>query len=81
VAEAPKYWFPAKRYGYGWGLPLCWQGWIVFALFFGGIIADAFVFNPARHMIEFQAVVWSLAAVLVGICYWKGEPARWRWGK
>ena len=22
-------WFPAKRYGWGWGLPICWQGWIV----------------------------------------------------
>jgi len=22
-------WFPTKRYGYGWGLPIRWQGWIV----------------------------------------------------
>jgi hypothetical protein len=21
--------FPAKRYGYGWVLPIHWQGWIV----------------------------------------------------
>ena len=28
--DNPPYWFPAKRYGYGWGLPHTWQGWIVF---------------------------------------------------
>ena len=22
-------WFPAKTYGYGWGLPKVWQGWAV----------------------------------------------------
>jgi hypothetical protein len=25
-----KIWFPAKRYGWGWGLPCCWQGWVFF---------------------------------------------------
>ena len=29
--EPEKYWFPAKRYGWGWGLPSTWQGWIVLA--------------------------------------------------
>ena len=24
-----KYWFPAKRYGWGWGMPNTWQGWLV----------------------------------------------------
>ena len=37
----PKYWFPAKRYGWGWGTPTTWQGWAVFlvyaALVLGGI--------------------------------------------
>src|SRR6266702_3273794 len=27
-----KYWFPAKRYGYGWGIPTTWQGWLVLAV-------------------------------------------------
>ena len=25
------YWFPARRYGWGWGLPATWQGWLVLA--------------------------------------------------
>ena len=29
-----RYWFPAKRYGWGWGLPATWEGWAVMAGFF-----------------------------------------------
>jgi hypothetical protein len=28
-----KYWFPAKRYGYGWSVPTTWQGWLVLAVY------------------------------------------------
>ena len=38
-----KYWFPAKTYGWGWGIPATWQGWTVslafFVLLFGGAVA------------------------------------------
>lgn len=23
-------WFPAKKFGWGWGLPKVWQGWVTF---------------------------------------------------
>lgn len=26
-------WFRAKRFGYGAGLPIAWQGWVVLALY------------------------------------------------
>ncbi len=80
VPEHRKYWFAAKRYGYGWGLPLCWQGWVVYALFLGGLVADSLIFSPARRMGRFQLGVLLLAAALVAVCLRKGEPARWRWG-
>ena len=28
-----RYWFPAKRYGWGWSFPTTWQGWLVMALY------------------------------------------------
>ncbi len=41
TAPQPDFWFPAKSYGWGWGLPVKWQGWLVllayFALTFWGI--------------------------------------------
>ena len=37
-AEQPKYWFRAKRYGWGWGLPLCWQGWVVMGVWLAVLV-------------------------------------------
>ncbi len=76
-----RYWFPAKRYGWGWGLPSAWQGWLVLGMFFA-LIATAGVFIPAReHSFVFIATALLLSGVLVAICAVKGEPPRWRWGK
>ncbi len=27
--DQPRYWFPAETYGWGWGLPITWEGWVV----------------------------------------------------
>jgi hypothetical protein len=76
----PKYWFPAKRYGWGWGLPTCWEGWLVFgvyvALFVLGIIILRGEARPAKYLI----FVSVLTLGLLLICWKKGEPPRWRWG-
>jgi hypothetical protein len=37
-----KFWFPAMKYGVGWGFPVTWQGWAVLLayialLFLGGL--------------------------------------------
>jgi hypothetical protein len=75
-----KYWFPAKRYGWGWGFPTTWQGWLVFAAFLGLLVAGAFFFPPRSRLAEYLAYVAILCASLVGICWLKGEPPRWRSG-
>jgi hypothetical protein len=75
-----KAWFPAKRYGYGWGLPLRWQGWLVFALYALSLLFLELRFDRTRAF-EFAAEVIVLTAVLIAICVWKGERPRWRWGR
>ena len=75
------YWFPAKRYGWGWGLPSSWQGWAVLAGFVALLLACAFVFPPSSRPLAFAAAVCALSVVLVAICFAKGEPPAWRWGK
>jgi hypothetical protein len=75
-----EYWFPAKRYGWGWGFPIRWQGWatlIAYMLLLGVV---AVVFQPARHLFTFLLLVTLLSLALVAICWLKGEPPRWRWG-
>ena len=72
------YWFRAKRYGWGWGLPLTWQGWVVLAVFFA-LLGAGMHFLPTNAFIFFGYVA-LLSGVLVVICWLKGEPPRWRWG-
>jgi uncharacterized membrane protein YhaH (DUF805 family) len=77
----PTYWFPAKRYGWGWGLPSAWQGWAVLAGFAVLLLVGLKLFPPNRDLVSFLAYVVLLTALLVAICWLKGEPPRWRWGK
>jgi hypothetical protein len=80
MESAPRYWFRAKRYGLGWGLPLTWQGWVVLALFVVLLMAGNFLFPPVANLALYLAYVFCLSAAVVGVCYLKGEPTKWRWG-
>ncbi|HAW52846.1 MAG TPA: hypothetical protein DCX54_11055 [Flavobacteriales bacterium] len=79
--EQKEIWFPAKRYGYGWGLPVTWQGWIVFLsyLLLVGVAGFTLTDTPLE-IISLIAFVIILTAVLLFICIKKGERAAWRWG-
>ena len=72
-------WFPAKKYGWGWGLPNCWQGWLVLAAYLTSLCAGAFLISEQTGFYVAYAAVLSI--VLIIICYLKGEKPRWRWGK
>jgi hypothetical protein len=80
MSESKQFWFPAKRYGWGWGLPITWQGWVVFIAFFALLVVAFFLFPPARETFSFIVYTGILVAVLAVICYAKGERPRWRWG-
>lgn len=75
------YWFPAKRHGWGWGLPTAWQGWVVMALFFCLVFAGAGALLPHYGPLVFVAYSALLCALLVVICWAKGERPRWRWSE
>lgn len=72
-------WFGAKTYGWGWGLPLRWQGWVVMGGFVVALIAGVPLAKQTPTVFVGYSV--ALAIVLIAICYWKGEAPRWRWGK
>jgi hypothetical protein len=79
-AGTPKYWFPAKRYGWGWGLPSAWQGWVVLVTY----LTLVFGVTPVVHAFSGPFVsgiyVVVLTLVLIVISWLTGEPPRWRWG-
>jgi hypothetical protein len=80
-------WFKRKLYGWGW-VPAKWQGWAVLAVFIGYLLwigrdfesqLNAFQIS-GEHPVPFLLQVGIGIAVLIGICYWKGEKPRWQWG-
>jgi len=73
-----KYWFPAKRYGWGWGIPSAWQGWLVLAVFVGLQVLGKFLFPRGTESAFYIAYVAVVCGLLVGVCWLKGEPPRWR---
>ena len=74
------YWFPAKRYGWGWGFPTVWQGWFVVAAFVCLVLGGAVGLLPSYGPVVFAVYSVLLCLMLVAICWLKGEPPRWRWG-
>lgn len=75
-----RYWFSAKRYGWGWGLPLTWQGWAFLAAFIALIVADGRVFPPNKALPAYIAGIVGLSVLFLAVCWLKGERPRWRWG-
>jgi hypothetical protein len=80
MEEQDKYWFPAKRYGWGWGPPATWQGWVVLAGYIAAVMSITVFLSPDRHPLLFPIGLASVTCVLIGICLRKGEPPSWRWG-
>lgn len=77
------FWFGVKRYGYGWGLPVRWQGWLVLAAYFVLLFGGIYYFKPrGNSLVGLFLYFVVLSAVLVAFIAVKGErPLRWRWGK
>jgi hypothetical protein len=50
---------------------------VFFILFGAGFI----VFSPAEHITGFLIYNAMLVVLLTAVCYAKGEPPGWRWGK
>ena len=77
----PRYWFPAKTYGWGCRPPCTWEGWLVLLAYLILLPVAVLFFPPDRNMPGFLVSVFGLFAVLAAICFWKGEPPKWRWGR
>ena len=80
MSEENEYWFPAKRFGWGWSWPTVWQGKLVVAVFYVLVFAGAFVLLPGQGTTPFVLYVILLTVLLVVVCLIKGEPPHWRSG-
>ena len=76
-----KYWFPAKRYGWGWGFPTTWQGLSVLGAYIALLAGGASWLRAGHSHGWFVLYAGGLTAILLLVCWLKGEPPHWRWGR
>jgi hypothetical protein len=74
----PQYWFHAKRWGWGWGLPARWQGWVALGAYATVVLAPL-AFGEDGAIVSIGAMIVA-TPIFVYVCYRKGEPPHWRWG-
>ncbi len=77
MQDERNYWFPAKRYGWGWGFPQAWQGWAVLVAFVVLLVGGN---TWLRHTVYAAPFSIALIVLLLLVCWLKGEPPSWRWG-
>lgn len=73
-------WFAPKRYGYGSGVPISWQGWAITLLYVAAAIGLGLLFK--NRPLELIAALIPLTVVLLLTCARTTRGGwRWRWGK
>jgi hypothetical protein len=81
MPNGESYWFPAKRYGWGWGAPVTWQGWVVVVIWAAALAEGLFLLRHHQNAPWLRLAYMLLMCILIGVvCYLKGEPPKWRWG-
>jgi hypothetical protein len=72
-------WFAPKRYGYGTGLPISWQGWALMTGFLVLTIGMGLKF--AQQPLRLIAILLPTTALFLLICARTTKGGwRWRWG-
>jgi hypothetical protein len=79
MSDEPE-WFAPKRYGYGAGLPISWQGW---ALTLGFVLLTILLgIGLGNRPIQLIAVVIPLSITFIVISARTTRGGwRWRWGE
>jgi hypothetical protein len=72
-------WFRQKRYGFGPGLPIRWQGWAVTAAFIGFVLAVSAWFKD-KPLVTVALMVPAAVAFLTIVVKTTPGVWRWRWG-
>ena len=75
MSDGPE-WFAPKRFGYGAGLPISWQGWALTLAFIGALIGLVVIFRG-----EPPKLITAIAPLLIAFLVICARTTRggWRW--
>jgi len=72
-------WFAPKRYGFGGGVPIAWQGWVV-TLVYATIVVGATQLLKNNGWAMGSVIVTATAIFLVIVIKTTRGGCHWRWG-
>ena len=79
MSDGPE-WFAPKRYGFGAGPPIAWQGWVLTLGFIALTVLVSVRFGD--RPLQLIALLAPVAIVFVVICARTTRGGwRWRWGE
>ncbi|SKB37272.1 hypothetical protein [Sphingopyxis flava] len=73
-------WFRPKTHGYGAGLPIAWQGWVMLAMHVALIAGLAMLLNQEPVVMTLLLIIAAFAPLPLYHARTKGGW-RWRWGE
>lgn len=80
--DKPGIWFPAKRYGWGWGVPCHPLGWLtLFGFILAVVLLSVTLSLNKIGIVSYFLLLFALVTGLLIVCYLKGEKPKWRWGE
>lgn len=71
--EKKKPWFPVKRFGYGAGLPIAWEGWLVLLSYLVAMLLSGVLFP----ILGFAITAILLTTLVLYIAYTRTD-GEWR---
>jgi len=72
-------WFAPKQYGYGGGVPIAWQGWVITAIYVAIVAAAALLMR--RSEVAMLSIIFTATAIFIVIVIKNTRGGwRWRWG-
>jgi hypothetical protein len=72
-------WFAPKRYGWGTGRPIAWQGWLVLLVFLAVVIGATRLLN--HNLWAMGSIIVTATAIFLVIAAKTTRGGwRWRWG-
>ena len=72
-------WFAAKRFGYGAGLPIAWQGWAILVGFLATVAGVGILFED-RPAVAFAILLPMIITLMIVAMRTTRGGWRWRWG-
>lgn len=77
MADEDDVWFEPKRFGYGAGWPVAWQGWALLGGYFAMVMGLGLALRHS-HPVPYFTVVAAATIALMVVCA-RHTRGGWRW--